>query len=339
MEKNIVYKIRILCLASLALMGCSKLEYKQTESQPLRVNTMVIAEQKNNAVARYVGTVEPAKETPLSLQTAGRVVSVNAKNGQHLRKGQTILSVDNTQALNALESAEATLRHAEDGYNRASKVHDKGVVSDQKMVEIESQYKQAKTVYAAAKEQLKECTLTAPCDGVLSGLDVAVGQTIIPGTKLCSVLDVSGFTVRFTVPEAEVGNMSDQGEMECAAVNMTFPVTLTSKNVTANALTHTYDATARINGGKDVLRTGMVGIVCLPVLRSEAIVIPARCVLLKPEGATVWLKVDDRATRRAITIGGYEADGVRVLGGLQAGDVVIMDGYQKLYEGCKIVEE
>ena len=331
-------KITYIAVLALALMACSKTGDKQAESQALRVHTTVIAAQTNNAVARYVGTVEPAKETPLSLQTAGRVVSIQAKNGQRLHKGQTILQVDNTQALNALQSAEATLRHAEDGYNRASKVHDKGVVSDQKMVEIESQYKQAQSMYAAAKQQLQECTLTAPCDGVLSGLDLAVGQTVIPGTKLCSVLDVSGFTVRFTVPEAEVGSLAEQGEMECAAISQTLPVTLISKEVTANPLTHTYDATARISGGKDVLRAGMVGIVCMPVLRSEAIVIPARCVLLKPEGATIWLKQNGQATRRIITVGGYEADGVRVLGGLQAGDSVITDGYQKLYEGCKVTE-
>ena len=331
-------KITYITVLALALMACSKTGDKQVESQALRVHTTVIAAQTNNAVTRYVGTVEPAKETPLSLQTAGRVVSIQAKNGQRLHKGQTILQVDNTQALNALQSAEATLRHAEDGYNRASKVHDKGVVSDQKMVEIESQYKQAQSMYAAAKQQLQECTLTAPCDGVLSGLDLAVGQTVIPGTKLCSVLDVSGFTVRFTVPEAEVGSLAEQGEMECAAINQTLPVTLISKEVTANPLTHTYDATARINGGKDVLRAGMVGIVCMPVLRSEAIVIPARCVLLKPEGATIWLKQNGQASRRIITVGGYEADGVRVLGGLQAGDSVITDGYQKLYEGCKVTE-
>lgn len=320
-------------------MACSKIEKKQVESSVLRVHTMVVASQTNHAVARYVGTVEPAQETPLSMQTAGRVVSVEAKNGQRLHKGQTILQVDNTQALNALQSAEATLRHAEDGYNRVKQVHGKGVVSDQKMVEIESQYTQAKSIYAAAKEQLKECTLTAPCDGVLSGLEVAVGQTIIPGAKLCSVLDVSGFTVRFTVPEAEVGSLSDKGEIECAAVDMTLPVILTSKNVTANPLTHTYDATARIEGGKDVLRAGMVSIVRMPVLNSEAIVIPAKCVLLRPEGATVWVMQDHQATRRAITVGGYEAGGVRVMNGLQAGDVVITDGYQKLYEGCKVTVE
>ena len=61
-------------------------------------------------------------------------------------------------------------------------------------------------------------------------------------------------------------------------------------------------------------------------------------ILLKPEGATVWIKQDDQATRRLITVGGYEADGVRVLNGLEPGDVVITEGYQKLYEGCKVSE-
>lgn len=331
-------KITYIILLSLALMACSKTESKHAERAAIPVRTVIIAQQTNNAVARYVGVVEPAQETPLSMHTAGRVVSVEAKNGQRVFKGQTILSVDNTQALNTLQSAEATFRQAGDAYNRVSKVHDKGVVSDQKLVEIESQYTQAKALYAAAKEHLQECTLSAPCDGVLSGLNVSVGQSIIPGTKLCSILDISGFTVRFTVPEAEVGDLSEKGEMECAAVNRNFPVRLSSKSVTANPLTHTYEAVARVEGGKDILRTGMVGIVCLPVLRSEATVVPAKCILLKPEGATVWIKQDDQATRRLITIGGYEADGVRVLNGLEPGDVVITEGYQKLYEGCKVSE-
>lgn len=332
-------KLLTIGLLLFAVTACNTIEVKKTESPALRVHTMVISEKSSNSVARYVGTVEPAQETPLSLQTSGRVVAIEAKNGHRVRKGQTILKVDNTQALNALETAKATLRHAQDAFDRVSKVHEKGVVSDQKMVEIESQYAKAKSVYAAAKEQLKECILTAPCDGVLSGLDVTIGQTIIPGVTICSILDVSGFTVRFTVPEAEIDHLAEQGEMQCEAIKKTLPVTLTSKSVIANNLTHTYEAKARIDGGKEVLRTGMVGIVCLPILHSEAIVIPAKCVLLKPEHATVWVKQDSIAIRRVIAVGGYGADGVRVLDGLQEGDVIITDGYQKLYEGCKIVEE
>ena len=282
------------------------------------------------------------------MQTVGRVVEIAVKNGQRVSKGQTIVSVDNTQALNTLRTAEASLTHARDGYDRVSKVHDKGVVSDQKMVEIESQLAQAQSLYEAAKQQLNECTLVAPCDGVVDGLQLEIGQTVLPGTKLCAVLDLSAFSVRFSVPDAEMNPLKNergrvQGVVEINAVHAAYPITVTETGISANALTHTYDVVADVKGGQGVLMNGMVGVVKLQGNQgeadSESIVIPARCVLLKPEGATVWVMEDGKAVRRLITVDGYQADGVRVAQGLSAGDILITEGYQKLYEGCKLNTE
>lgn len=333
MEKYIYITTLALCLSA-----CAKVADKQNEQQAMPVRTVVVAPQTGTAVSRYVGSIEPANETPLSSQTPGRVVSVEVKNGQRVRKGQTILQIDETQARNAFETAEASLKQAQDGYDRVRKVHGKGVVSDQKMVEIESQYAQAKSLYAAAKRHLDECTLIAPCDGVVSGLNISQGQNIVPDVTVCKLLDVSGFSVRFTVPEAEIVALQERGEVECAALDTVLPIVVTEKGVAANALTHTYDVKAKIQGGTNILRTGMVAIVRLHSSSAEAVIIPAKCILLKPEGPTVWLKKGNKAVRREITVGGYEADGVRVLSGLQPGDTLITDGYQKLYNNCTIIE-
>ena len=308
----------------------------------MKVKTMVVMPQDGSTASRYVGTIEPAQTTPLSLQTTGRVVSVEVKNGQRVTAGQTILKVDDTQARNALQGAEAALQHAQDGYDRVAAVHEKGVVSDQKMVEIASQLQQAKSLYEAAKQQLEECTLTAPCDGVVDGLEAVNGQTIIPGTKLCTILDVSAYSVRFTVPENEIGSLADKGQVECAAVGAVLPITVTEKGITANAVTHTYEVVARINGRAEGLKAGMVATVKLKGerLKDEGdIVIPAKCILLKPEGHTVWVMEQGAAVRRAIAIDGYRADGVRVASGLTIGDTLITEGYQKLYNGCKVENE
>ena len=84
----------------------------------------------------------------------------------------------------------------------------------------------------------------------------------------------------------------------------------------------------------------MVGVVQLKIENEtpeEEIIIPARCVLLQPKGHTAWVIENDSAVRKEIIIGGYEADGVRIETGLQAGDTLIIDGYQKLYNGCKVI--
>lgn len=332
-------KIYIILIFALCLLSCNRQTKAQRERKPLKVKTMVVSQQGSATLSRYVGTVEPIRETPLSMQSAGRVVAVSAKNGQHVRAGQTLLEIDNTQALNALNTAEASLKHAQDGYDRVKSVHEKGVVSDQKMVEIESQLAQAKALYDAAKQQLSECTLKAPCDGIIDGLKEEKGQTIIPGAKLCNILDVSAFSVRFSVPEAEVKSLSTDGEMECEAAKVVLPVTIIEKSVSANVLTHTYDVTARIYGGTDVLMSGMVAIVKMKNIKekeNEEIVIPAQCVLLQPEGPTVWVVADGEALRRKIVTAGYQADGVRVREGLHVGDTLIIEGYQKLYLGCKV---
>lgn len=332
-------EIKYILVAALCLTACVKHNDVQREQTPLKVKTIVVSHQGGASLSRYVGTIEPVHETPLSMQSAGRVVAVSVKNGQRVRAGQTILEIDNTQALNALNTAEASLRHAQDGYDRVKTVHEKGVVSDQKMVETESQLAQAKSLYAAAKQQLSECILKAPCDGIIEGLKAEKGQTIIPGTKLCSILDVSAFSVRFSVPEAEVKSLGTNGEMECEAAKTVLPVTIMEKSVSANALTHTYDVTARIQGGTDVLMSGMVAVVKMKnakAEKNEEIVIPAQCVLLKPEGPTVWVVEQGNAVRRKILTAGYQADGVRVSEGLKAGDTLIIEGYQKLYTGCKV---
>ena len=335
MEKNL-YILILACL----FFSCAQREGTQKASTPIKVKTMVVMPQEGSAASRYVGTIEPAQITPLSLQTTGRVVSVEVKNGQRVRAGQVILKVDDTQARNALQGADAALQHAQDGYDRVVKVHEKGVVSDQKMVEITSQLQQAKSFYEAAKRQLEECNLTAPCEGVVDGLEAVVGQTIIPGTKLCTILDVSAYSVRFTVPENEINGLSDKGTVECAAVGATLPITVTERGITANPVTHTYEVVARINGKADGLQAGMVAKVQMSNVQSPIsnnIVIPAKCILLKPEGHTVWVVEQGAAIRREIQIDGYKADGVRVASGLQEGDTIIIEGYQKLYNACKVI--
>ena len=324
MQKELkrIYLFAVVCMTAILLSSCAQHEKSRQESPALRVKMTVVVPQADGAHSRYVGVVEPVHETPLSMQTAGRVTDVCAKNGDAVQKGQVILRIDSTQAQNALESAEAALRQAQDGYERVRQVHAKGAVTDQKMVEIESQLARAQSLYNAAKQQVGEHTLKAPCDGVLSGLEVETGQSVMPGMRLCSILDKTAFSVRFTVPETEIGKIAIShqpsvvsGEMECAAADTVLPVRITEKSMKANPITHTYEVKARVIGGADVLMTGMVGKVLLVESRKskvesesqEEIVIPADCVLLKPGGPTVWVAEQGKAVRRAITIDGYQA--------------------------------
>lgn len=342
-----ICQLWLISIGMLLITACGKRMEHSTDSKPLPVHVQVVAAEASLSSSRYVGTIEAVRETPLSMQTAGRVLSVHVKDGERVKKDQILLCVDSTQALNAVRSAQAVYLQAKDGYERAKQVYDKGAVTDQKMVEIESQYTQARSLYDASLQQLKECTLRAPQDGVISGWKIEVGQSVLPAVRIGLILDFTAFNVLFAVPEKEIGLVSigQRGEMDCAAVDHSYAIRVIEKSMKANPVAHTYEVTARVCGAADErLMPGMVAKCRLQGQTNNqqlgsTIVIPNRCVLLTKNGPTVWVIENGKAQRRAITTGSYKADGVEVTEGLHPGDSLIIDGYQKLFNGCIITEQ
>ena len=114
------------------------------------------------------------------------------------------------------------------------------------------------------------------------------------------------------------------------------PVRVVEKGMKANALSHAYPVRAEVLN-KDGLLPGMVSKVRMTGQQSEGLLIPAAGVQRTPEGKSVWVaREDSTVERRMIQIGQYVPDGVLVIGGLQTGDRVVTDGFQKLYKGAKI---
>ena len=320
------------------LTGCSNVSHKQTTVPPVNVRVQVVTPVRTDGNMRYVGTVKAVHEIPLAVQTTGRVVTVECRDGERVRKGQVLLTLDSTQAVQAYHSAASVLRQAEDAYKRVSQVHASGAVTDQQMVEAESKLSQARSMAELARHQVEECTLRAPSEGIVSGFNAEVGESLLPGARIMTLLDMSGYDVSFAVPETEISsvNAGQTGIMTCAATGEQYTIRIREKNLNANPLAHTYSVRADITGETGNLLPGMVATVMLTSSAGNHIVVPAACIRLLPSGASVWVVRDGRAVRLPVEAGGYQADGVRISQGLTEGDSIIVQGFQKLYKGCEI---
>ena len=91
-----------------------------------------------------------------------------------------------------------------------------------------------------------------------------------------------------------------------------------------------------IDDRDEAFTPGMIAKVVLSSDIDNGIVVPANAVLINNEGKFVWVAKDGRATRQSITISGYSGTGVVVSEGLNSGDIVIVEGYQKVSEGMKV---
>ena len=110
---------------------------------------------------------------------------------------------------------------------------------------------------------------------------------------------------------------------------------ITSKGVSASPLSHCYDCIAVLDNGSHGLMPGMV---CKLKL-SPRIIIPASALLTDSGCRYLWLAKDGKAIRQEVKTGGFAGKGVVITEGLKEGDLVIVEGYQKVSTGMEVKTE
>ena len=109
----------ITLIATTLLTACTTELGSKAEKEPVKVTVSVIAEAgSGESVQNYSGVLTENRSALLSFQTGGKLIKLYVKEGEKVRKGQKLATVDQTQPLNALKSAEAALAQAKDGYAR-----------------------------------------------------------------------------------------------------------------------------------------------------------------------------------------------------------------------------
>ena len=327
----------IVISCAIVLCGCAK-QVRFAEQPPLRVEVRAVTASADVRTAQYVARVEEGSSVPLSMAFGGKVTEVHCRVGDRVKAQQVLLRVDDTQARQSLQAAEATLRTAQDGYDRARQVYAEGGITEQKMVEIESKLSQAQSVVASAQKMLDDCTLRAPSAGTIGRCDSQVGQTVAPGITLVTVIDVQALKVVFTVPEREIATIciGDHALADVPAIGEhELPVVIAEKSPIASRVAHTYEVKGIVK--HPALLPGMTGTVSINAHNESVTVVPYHCVTLLQDGPTVWVAQDSVAERRLITTGAATADGVIVTAGLNEGELIITEGFHKLYNGAKIV--
>ena len=337
-------KKELLMLLSVILLGSCGERNEQKVKAPTRVKTQLVASGMLDNAQKYVGIVEEREATAVSFTGMGVVKRMLVNEGQAVSKGQLIAEMDDTQARNLLSGAEAQMTQANDALERYKMLHDNGSLPEVQWVEIQSKVAQAKSQLEVAKKNLADCRLIAPVSGVIGKKLIGTGETALPSQAVVSILDISTVKVKVAVPEAEIGgiNASTPTSITVEAINGSYQGGLIEKGVQADALTHTYDIRIHVANGDRKLLPGMVASVRFVSEGSHAIgskMIPLTAVQKKSDGSLfVWtVGKDSTAHRTIVTIGQTQGNYVSVIEGLNIGDRIATEGYQKLSENSKVV--
>jgi len=280
---------------------------------------------------------------PSSFSTVGQVEKVYVAEGDRVKKGQLLAELNSSNYQNMYQISLAKEKQAEDAYNRLSDLYKKGSLPEIKYIEIQTSLEQAKSSTQIALKNLNDCKLYAPMNGVVGRRNIEPGMNVIPTSTVFDIVKIDKVFIKVSIPENEISKIKkgEKAQVTVAALdNESFEGVIEEKGVMANPLSHTYDVKIAIANTNEKLFPGMV---CNVSINQETtkgqIVIPQQSIQVDGNGKKYVYVTDaqkEHAMAREVETGILKNKGVVISKGLQVGEMIIVEGYQRLSENSPI---
>lgn len=308
-------------------------------------------------VVNAVGSVEAFERVQITARVAGAVERVLFSEGQAVKKGDVLAEIEPARYAIAVRSAEAALAkakaslvEAQAGAERRAAVNEAkpGLLPAEQLETYQTRARTAEAEVASAKAMLDQAQLNqrdayvrAPMDGVLQTRTVQTGQYVQPGLVMATLLRREPLLLRFTVPEADVARILPGMTARFTVRNGggSYTAKITHVAEAADDASRMVPVTGEITGDAvQKLRPGTFASVAVPVeTRGGSPVVPQTAVRPSERGFLAFVVEGDKARERVLELGMRTADGlVEVLGGVKAGETLVVRGAEALRDGAAV---
>lgn len=337
---------------------------------PPEVGVVTVAMGDVGLVTELPGRLEPSRVAQVRARAAGIVQQRLFREGSDVRAGQVLYRIDPAPYAAANASAQAALAKALANQAQAASLAQRyrplvaeNAVSKQEFANAVAGEKQAEADVAAARAALRSteinlsyASVTAPISGRIGRSLVTEGALVGQGeaTPLAVVQQIDPLYVNFTQPVGEVMNLRralEQGRLkragaEGAQVRVLLedgtehsqPGKLLFADLSVDQATGQVTLRAEVPNPRAMLLPGMYVRVRLEQAKaSNAMLLPQQAVTRSPQGDSVMVvAADGKVGPRPVKIGGSQNGQWVVLSGLQPGEQVMVDGFQKLRPGAPV---
>lgn len=355
--------VGILGLLFLAIFpsGCSNEKSKKPVSAPIPIAVGTVSQKTVPVELRVVGNVQAYSTVTIKSKVGGELTRVHFTEGQDVRKGDPLFTIDPRPFEAALKQAEANLQRdlaraksASEDARRYESLIQRQVVSPQQYEKVRSDADALEAAVLAdraavenAKIQLGYCSIYSPIDGRTGSLMVKQGNIIkADDMNLIVINQIVPIDVAFSVPEQnlqEIKKYMALGKLQVDALvpsNNERPEqgTVTFVDNAVDTSTGTIRLKGTFSNREKKLWPGQFVNVVLTLTREpNTIVVPSQAIQTGQQGQYVFVvKQDLTVESRPVVVGRSVNSETVVQKGLLADEKVVTDGQLRLYPGAKV---
>ena len=306
---------------------------------PVPVAIDVVA---TGAIASYyaaTATLAPENEAEILARVAGVVRTLDCEEGDRVKRGDVLLTIENDEYMFRLRQAEANRADFQARLDRLEKMASQDLVSVEELETLKNNLKTAEAEEGLARTNLSYTQVTAPFGGSIVARRVGVGQNLTAGMPLFQLSDFDPLLARIHVPARQFNLLEpDQPVdlvLESDGTRLEGWIKLI--NPTIDPGTGTIKVTIEIRQYPVGVRPGDFARVRIVTERREGSTLVPRIAVVTDRGEqVVYVSADSTAERRVVELGFQDDQHAEIISGVSPGEQVIVKGQRSLKHGSPI---
>jgi membrane fusion protein (multidrug efflux system) len=315
----------------------AKKESMKKEVPAVRVITLTLKPERLEDKISLPAEVEPFEDLWVKAEVKGQVVSIPAKEGQLVEKGQLLVRLDDRDYRSRLARIEANYRLAKQDYERMATLVNKNIAAESKLDEIEARLEDLTAQRNEAQLSLDRTLITAPISGQLNEIKAKKGDLLDVNQQVAQILQFKKVKVTVGVPESDVAAVFDLNEAEViieALGNRRVQGKKVFLSRQPRTMARLYDLELMVLNPDGRILPGMFGRVeLIKRVFDQALAVPLYAVIAQGDERFVYVEKDGQAEKRLIKLGVLVGWQVHVEAGLNPGERVIVVGHRFLDDG------
>ena len=332
------YALTIISLAaSAAIISCQK----KDDSNPAEavvelpiVETSVVTARDVPQINEYTATVEADNINNIAPASPNRIKSISVEVGDHVRKGQTLVTLDRA----ASDQMKINLEQIRREYNRAVQLLEIGAGTQQSVDQLKSQLDAATSQYA---NLLENTVLTSPITGVVTERnydpgDMTGNQPVLTVGQLSPVVKVM-----INVTESDLSKLKAGMPVSVAFdafPDETFEGRISRIHPTVDTATRTFRTEIAIANNSERIIPGMFARVSVNLGERSNVVVPDRAIVKQTGSGNryVYILHNGTVSFERVELGRRLGDAYELLSGVNSGDTVVISGQSRLADGVEV---
>lgn len=332
-------------IAQIKLLDAEIKKLDPQEKVPL-ITTFTTKQEVFNHFVELQGSVDTKQNLVVFPEFSGILSKVYVKEGQSVRKGQTLAKIDDGGLSQQIAQLQIQADLAKTTYERQERLWNQKIGSEIQYLQAKSSYEAQQKAVNQLKEQLNKTIVTAPFSGTIDDVITEQGSVVSQGqSQLFRIVSLKDMYIETDVPERFISDIvvGKNVIVEFPILGKTMDAKIRQAGNFINPANRTFKVEIAVpNDNKQIKPNLTAKLKINDYTNDKAILIPQSIISENAEGQQYVYTITDKAANKGkakrvfIETGKTQGDFIEVLSGIENGNEIVDEGARSVKDGQEV---